>query len=154
LFLQGSCTNVRIHVRSNLDIGPRLVAISHSILCGGKPLWWALEQIGIVDNDSEDHQNSNSLQADWFGEYVFVELLEHAADAVLTLQETHATGPADALYTIDGFRKTFASIFSVSEQSALSETDAKVLIKFLEQERKAVVTDNEVSPLRPPKKQW
>ena len=120
----------------------------------GKPLWWALEQIGIVDNDSEDHQNSNSLQADWFGEYVFVELLEHAADAVLTLQETHATGPADALYIIEGFRKTFASIFSVSEQSALSETDAKVLIKFLEQERKAVVTDNEVSPLRPPKKQW
>ena len=119
----------------------------------GKPLWWALEQIGIVENDSEDHQDSNSLQADWFGEYVFVELLEHAADAVLTLQEAHATGPADALYTIEGFKKTFASIFSVSEQSTLSETDAKVLIKFLERERKAVVTDNEVSTLQSSTKQ-
>jgi len=119
----------------------------------GKPLWWALEQIGIVENDSEDHQDSNSLQADWFGEYVFVELLEHAADAVLTLQEPHATGPADALYTIEGFKKTFASIFSVSEQSTLSETDAKVLIKFLERERKAVVTDNEVSTLQSSTKQ-
>jgi len=113
----------------------------------GKPLWWALEQIGIVDNDSEGHQNSNSLQVDWFGEYVFVELLEHAADAVLTLQKARATGLADALYTTEDFRKTFGSIFSVSKQSALSETDAKVLIKFLERERKAIVTDNEVSIL-------
>jgi len=118
----------------------------------GKPLWWALEQIGIVDDDSEGHQNQNSLQVDWFGDYVFVELLEHAADAVLTLQEAHATGLADALYTIEGFRKTFASIFSVSGHSALSETDAKVLIKFLERERKAVVTDSEVSAFQSTKK--
>ena len=118
----------------------------------GKPLWWALEQIGIVD--SERHLSSDSLQVDWSGEYVFVELLEQATDAVLALQEARVTGPADALYTIEGFRKTFASIFSASEQPALSETDTRILIKFLERERKAVVTDNEVSTLRPPKKRY
>lgn len=96
--------------------------------------------------------SSDSLQVDWSGEYVFVELLEQATDAVLALQEARVTGPADALYTIEGFRKTFASIFSASEQPALSEMDTRILIKSLERERKAVVTDNEVSTLRPPKK--
>ncbi|KXN92206.1 hypothetical protein AN958_08659 [Leucoagaricus sp. SymC.cos] len=108
----------------------------------GKPLWWALKQVGIVGD--EGYLSSESRQKDWFGEYVFVGLVERAADAVIAMQEARMTGPADALYTLDDFRKSFAPIFGLPDRPILSEIDARIILKHLERERGAIVVDDEV----------
>lgn len=105
----------------------------------GRPLWWALGQIGVI---GDENVSSSSQRDDWYGEYVLMELLEKAADTVMALQEAKMTGPADALYTLEDFRKSFASIFDPVKQTLLSGTDTKIIIKFLERERKTLVVDN------------
>ncbi|KAF9454637.1 hypothetical protein P691DRAFT_754563 [Macrolepiota fuliginosa MF-IS2] len=110
----------------------------------GRPLWWALEQVGIVGDEGVLTSISHSQkETDWWGEYVFVEHVERAADAVLSLQESKTTGPADALYTLDGFRKSFASVFDASNDS-LHEVDTRIILKYLERERRVLVLDTEV----------
>lgn len=112
----------------------------------GRPLWWALEQVGIVGDEGILSSTSHSQkESDWWGEYVFVELVESAADAVMSLQESRMTGPADTLYTWQGFRKSFASVFGSSNE-LLNEVDTRVILKYLERERKVLVLDTEVSP--------
>lgn len=114
----------------------------------GQPLWWALERVGIVGDEGILTSTSRSRkETDWWGEYVLLQLVERAADAIMSLQETRTTGPADALYTFEGFRRTFASISGGSNQQ-LNERDARVLIKYLERERRVLVLDDEVNMIR------
>ena len=51
---------------------------------------------------------------------------------------------ADALYNFDSFRATFAA--SALPGVTLSDKDLRVLLKFLERDRRAIVTDKEVRP--------
>lgn len=105
----------------------------------GRPLWWALEQTGIVGDEGTQSRN----ETNWWGEYVVVELVEKAADGVLSLQQERMRGSADALYTWEEFRRTFSSVFGSSHE-LLNETDARVILKYLERERQQVVLSNEV----------
>lgn len=105
----------------------------------GRPLWWALEQTGIVGDEGTQSRN----ETNWWGEYVVVELVEKAADGVLSLQQERMRGSADALYTWDDFRRTFSSVFGSSNEP-LNEIDARVILKYLERERQQVVLSNEV----------
>ena len=112
----------------------------------GKPLWWALEQIGIVGEEgilgtsSRDHHRGTA----WHGDYVVVSLLEKAAAAVLELHRVNMAGPADALYSLDTFKSTFGSVLGHDATKPLSDQDAKLLLRFLERDRRLVVYDREV----------
>lgn len=49
---------------------------------------------------------------------------------------------ADSLYSMESFRAEFAQ--GTLENTTLSELDMKVLVKYLERERRAVVLDKDV----------
>jgi len=103
----------------------------------GKPLWWALEQMGIVSEEIEP----SSKEKEWWGEYVVHALVEQAADEVELKQRAKCGGVGDDLYSLDGFRKEFEGVMN---GIVLSETDMKVLLRYLERDRGVVVLDREV----------
>ncbi|KAI9570451.1 Snf7-domain-containing protein [Boletus coccyginus] len=104
----------------------------------GKPLWWAMEQLEIVR--SEDAYSEAEMWKRVEGEYVLLRLVERAADVV----EASSGGLclADRLYTITTFRKAFGS--KVLPGVSLSETDTRVLLKYLERDRSVLVQDKDV----------
>ncbi|KIK08216.1 hypothetical protein K443DRAFT_85634 [Laccaria amethystina LaAM-08-1] len=106
----------------------------------GKPLWWALEQIGIIGEEgSKSHQHTDT---GWWGDYVIVSLMERAADAVEEKQRERMGGPGEALYTTQSFRLTFTEVLGVDD-GVWREIDTKVLLRFLERDRVVIVTDND-----------
>ena len=105
----------------------------------GKPLWWLLEQLGIVNEDGRSTSDTRSVT--WSDEYVVLSLVETAADAVISRQRSNFRGPGDALYTIEGFRNEFALVLNSAE---LSKQDLDVLLKFLERDRRVLVFGHEV----------
>ncbi|KAL5489779.1 hypothetical protein ACEPAI_4611 [Sanghuangporus weigelae] len=109
----------------------------------GKPLWWALEQLSLVD--SESVESETSLWKKLKGKYVMLENVEKAADAVTNLLRQNVTlSPADSLYSFQAFRRRFGQMGAVLEGTALSEFDLRVLVRFLERDRKIIVTNEEV----------
>lgn len=109
----------------------------------GKPLWWALEQLGVVGEEGFISSAGTGTPKDttWWGDYVVVSLVEAAGNDVLMRQSHKAGGPADALYSFETFKKEF----STDSQGTLTDGDAKILIRFLERDRRAVVVDKDVS---------
>ncbi|CDO68293.1 hypothetical protein BN946_scf184799.g20 [Trametes cinnabarina] len=111
----------------------------------GKPLWWALGQLGIVDAQDSTFGDSSTAER-WKkvkGDYVVVSLLEGAAERILERQRQKSTGNiADALYTTDSFREEFSCC--AFENASLSDLDLKVLLRFLERDKHAIVVKGEV----------
>ncbi|KAF9475867.1 hypothetical protein BDN70DRAFT_883201 [Pholiota conissans] len=114
----------------------------------GKPLWWALEQIGIVGEEgllggsSRGHHHKDTS---WWDTYVLLHLVEAAADEVLERQAGLQVNAGDALYTLDTFRTTFgACVDAAGLLEPLRELDARVLVKYLERDRGALVVDKEI----------
>ncbi|KAG6860404.1 hypothetical protein C0995_011523 [Termitomyces sp. Mi166 len=111
----------------------------------GKPLWWALEHMGVVGEEGFLGGGTTSRsQKDtaWWGEYVFVPLVEKAADAILERQAAKVGGAGDRIYSMVTFRHEFGSVLGVDV--VLSDGDAMILLKFLERERSALVFDKEI----------
>ncbi|KAF8557312.1 hypothetical protein OG21DRAFT_1435544 [Imleria badia] len=104
----------------------------------GKPLWWAMEQLDIVRSD--DAYSEAEMWKRVEGEYVLLGLVERAADAV----DASLGGLclADRLYTVTSFRKAFGS--KVLPGVSLSETDTRVLLRYLERDRKVLMQDKDV----------
>ena len=117
----------------------------------GKPLWWALQQLSIVGAD--DSYGSAGDAERWKkirGEYVVLSLLERAADAVLAKQEAKSgINLADSLYNFESFKRTYAG--EALEGVTLSDLDLKVLLRYLERDKKAVVRQGDVSVSVSPK---
>ncbi|KAI0664820.1 Snf7-domain-containing protein [Cubamyces menziesii] len=111
----------------------------------GKPLWWALGQLGIVDTQAGAFGDSSTAER-WKkvkGNYVVVSLLERAAERILERQRRKSTGNiADVLYNVDGFREEFAAC--AFEGAPLSDSDIRVVLKFLERDKRTVVVKGEV----------
>ncbi|KAH9035493.1 Snf7-domain-containing protein [Lactarius pseudohatsudake] len=105
----------------------------------GKPLWWALQQLNVLGSDDESESERWKHTK---GDYVLIGVLEHAADSVLASQRARDVSLADTLYSFDSFRATFAS--SALPGVTLSDKDLRVLLKFLERDRRAIVTEREV----------
>lgn len=106
----------------------------------GKPFWWAMEQLDIVR--SEDAYSEAEMWKRVEGEYVLLRLVERAADTV----DASLGGLclADRLYTVTTFRKAFGS--KVLPGVSLSETDTRVLLRYLERDRRVLVQDKDVRP--------
>ena len=111
----------------------------------GKPLWWALQQLNIVG--SEDDYTSSGDAERWKkikGDYVVLSLLERAADAVLSAQDAKGgVNLADSLYNFESFKRAYAS--SALPDATLSDLDLKVLLRYLERDKQAIVRKGEVS---------
>ncbi|KAF8480603.1 hypothetical protein JB92DRAFT_2766282 [Gautieria morchelliformis] len=105
----------------------------------GRPLWWALEQLSIVGDGESEEKRWKRVQ----GDYVVVPLLEQAANAVL---EYHRSEPhlsiSDSLRNLDTFRAEFAA--KALPGVTLTSSDIKILLRYLERDRKAIVTDRDV----------
>ena len=108
----------------------------------GKPLWWALQQTGVVGSDDvieSDTQRWKRVK----GDYVLRDLVESAAQGVLAHQRTKEAGAfADKLYTMESF-KEFSGV--ALPDVVLSDLDIKVLLKHLERDMKVVVVDGKVA---------
>ena len=105
----------------------------------GKPLQWALHQLNLTGSDDDsDTERWNDIK----GDHVLIGVVERAADAVLACQRERGVSLADTLYSFDTFRATFAS--SALPGVALSDKDLCVLVKFLERDRRVVITEKEV----------
>ncbi|KAF9075124.1 Snf7-domain-containing protein [Rhodocollybia butyracea] len=119
-----------------------------------KPLWWALEQVGVVGEDSLATSVSSTFSSfgsgasksdtRWYGDYVLLRLVERAAEAIIETQEIKSTGPADALYSFDSFRREFAECLNLDETASMSESDMKVILRYLERDKGVVVVDDGV----------
>ncbi|KAJ7444910.1 Snf7-domain-containing protein [Mycena latifolia] len=110
----------------------------------GKPLWWALEQLGVVGEEGFiSNARGSEKDTTWWGDYVIVSLVDAAANAILRKQSLKAGGPADALYSFDGFKKEFSSALP-PDSGVLPDGDAKLLLRFLERDRRTVVVDKDV----------
>ncbi|CAE6486246.1 unnamed protein product [Rhizoctonia solani] len=106
----------------------------------GRPLWWALQQTGLVGDDV--------IRETW-GDFVIVANAEAAAKKVIDAQRAKGgIGPASALYTFASFRHTFASLVAQHPGAELSETDARVLVKHLERDRSCVVVDRQAGVIK------
>ena len=108
----------------------------------GKPLWWALQQVNIVGTDEGGHESDAERWRKVKGEYVVLALVERAAESVLERQRQIAGSLADTLFNFDSFRVEFSG--NALEGVTLSDVDIKVLVKFLERDKSAVVVDKEV----------
>jgi charged multivesicular body protein 7 len=106
-------------------------------------LWWGLKKLGVVGDEGilaarDLSYGDMNKESAWHGEYVVMSLLEKAADGVAEMQQAISKGPADALYSYAGFRKTFASVLDrttcVRGTPTLTENDTKVLLRFLERD--------------------
>jgi charged multivesicular body protein 7 len=108
----------------------------------GKPLWWALQQTGIVGTEEStetDAQRWRRVASD----YVVLPLVEQAADRILEHQETIDNGSAaDTVYSWEGFKKTFGGL--ALENGSMSDEDVKVVVKFLQRDRHVVAADKQV----------
>ncbi|KAF8261142.1 hypothetical protein EI94DRAFT_1789616 [Lactarius quietus] len=101
----------------------------------GKPLSWALQQLNVLGSDDESEAERWKRTR---GDYVLIGVLEHAADSVLASQRARDLSLAETLYSFDSFRATFAA--SALPGVTLSDKDLRVLIRFLERDRRTVVT--------------
>lgn len=111
----------------------------------GKPLWWALQQLNIV---GEDTAGGSSNERDRWkraqGKYAVLSLLEKAADKVIQTQSAKGgVSLADALYSPDSFRAAFGNV--ALEGFPLSDLDVKVLIKYLSRDKGVLLVEDDVS---------
>lgn len=111
----------------------------------GKPLWWALGQLGFVDSHNAAFGDSGTAER-WKkvrGDYVAVSLLESAAERIVEKQRQKSTGQvADTLYNVESFRADFAGC--AFDDAALSALDVKVVLKYLERDKGMLVVHGEV----------
>ena len=110
----------------------------------GKPLWWALQQLNIVG--SEESYGSSGGEEHWKkvkGDYVVLSLLERAAAAVLSKQDAKTgVSLAESLYNFDSFKATYAYALP---NIVLSDLDLKVLLRYLERDKRVIIRQGEVS---------
>lgn len=110
----------------------------------GKPLWWALQQLSIVDEDSAGGGSSeNDRWKRVKGKYVVVSLLERAADNVVRLHRAKGSvSLADSLYSTESFKAEFADV--ALEGFPLSDLDIKILIKYLARDKGVLLVQSDV----------
>lgn len=74
---------------------------------------------------------------------MFVDILERAAENVLVRQEGRTgVSLAESLYSFEGFREVFGSV--ALPGVTLSDTDVKVLVKYLQRDKRVLIADKEV----------
>lgn len=74
---------------------------------------------------------------------MFVDLVERAAENVLAKQDGRTgVSLAESLYSFEGFKEEFGSM--ALPGVTLSDTDVKVLVKYLQRDKRVLIADKEV----------
>lgn len=97
-----------------------------------------MEQLDLVK--SEDSYSEAEIWKRVEGDYVLLRLVERAADVVD--ESRGGMSLTDSLHTVESFRNEFGS--KVLPGVTLSETDTKVLLRYLERDRRILVLDKDV----------
>ncbi|OBZ75418.1 hypothetical protein A0H81_04292 [Grifola frondosa] len=109
------------------------------------PLWWALQQLNVVSSEDAvlGHGGDRERWKRVRGDYVVLSLLESAAEKVLERQRNKSgRSLADSLYDMEDFRREFAG--HALNDAVLSDLDLKILIKFLERDKRVIIVQREV----------
>lgn len=142
-----------------------------------KPLWWAMEQLGISSDDSSrtvsyeqrwkiargsyvhlpalEVSSSPELKCIWYMDghlftlpYFFpiiVMILKKAADIVVARQrDALGSQLSNSVYDLVSFRTQFGHLVFPSSAQPATNLDVKVLLRYLDRDRKVVVHTNEV----------
>ncbi|EPQ58042.1 hypothetical protein GLOTRDRAFT_72055 [Gloeophyllum trabeum ATCC 11539] len=126
--------------QSIYDPGSLPLRIASYVL--GRPLWWALQQVGIVDGEQGGSESDSQRWRKVKGDYVVVSLVEKVADAVIERQrDSQGISLADMLYSPESFKAKFANVLP---DMPLSDPDVKVLLKYLERDKRVLAADKEV----------
>jgi charged multivesicular body protein 7 len=111
------------------------------------PLKWTFDQLGITGEDGIISSHPQKRIA-WHGTYVMTALLEEAGDRILDKQTELLESRADTLYTFESFRYAFADCLpqcvADNEEAKMTGVDAKILIKYLERDKSAVIVQDDV----------
>jgi len=95
----------------------------------------------FVDDGSQESDADRWLYVK--GKYVVLSLVERAADTIIAVQRSKSgVSLADTLYSFDSFRAKYAS--SALADAILSDVDLRVVIKYLERDRKLIAVDQDV----------
>lgn len=95
--------------------------------------------------DSDQIESEEQLWKKAKGSYVVLELVEKAAENILVqMRHKVLSSPADALYSFDQFRREFGRSGAVLDDIALSETDLRILVRFLDRDKKLIVSSKDV----------
>ena len=104
----------------------------------GRPLWWALQQMNLVDGEEASTSGSSSnVWKDVRGPYIFVPILERVAEIVLERQK--GADLSASLYSFESFKNKYGAVGAVLPDVALSETDLKVLLKYFIRDKGVIV---------------
>ncbi|KAF9520485.1 hypothetical protein BS47DRAFT_1387120 [Hydnum rufescens UP504] len=110
----------------------------------GRPLWWALEQLNIV-GESENPGSYDSRWALSQGSYVVLDVLEVAAEAIIKAQlGTGSLSLSESTHNLSSFRTKFAPIILPRAPESLTDLDIQVLLRYLERDKGALVSEKEV----------
>lgn len=100
----------------------------------GKPLWWALGQLGVTGSGADDDTEQSDIR-EWArakGQYVVWENLQTSTDQVLSHHfQSGRLSPLDSLYTLTSFKSLITQ-----SQPHLTETDIQIVLKHLSRDRK------------------
>ncbi|EEB92150.1 hypothetical protein MPER_09385, partial [Moniliophthora perniciosa FA553] len=129
----GGCQNSLYVSRSAFSY---VTAVPSFILyyAAAKALWWALEQAGVVGNDSI----TSSINS------TFSLVMQRQRDKA-------GVGPGDALYTFESFRREFGRCLPRSttgdgrDGDLMSEVDLKVVLRYLERDKGVIVVDKDIT---------
>ncbi|KAK7693476.1 hypothetical protein QCA50_003044 [Cerrena zonata] len=110
----------------------------------GKPLWWALQQLNVVPEETAGGHESDSERWNKVkGDYVLRSLVEKAGERILELQKlSPGLSLADSLYSLESFKRKFASCGV--ENGVLSDLDLKVALKYLERDKRVIAVQGDV----------
>jgi charged multivesicular body protein 7 len=96
-----------------------------------------LRQTGVAADDVQpERERWRSVK----GDYVFLTLLENAADNIMERQERKARTPKDSLYSLESFKTEFEDVVD----GGLSDRDVKIVLKYLERDKSAIKVDRDV----------
>ncbi|CAO1621751.1 unnamed protein product [Sympodiomycopsis kandeliae] len=108
----------------------------------GKPLWWALSQMGISGQGDEEEDEMREWQK-VKGQWVVWANLEAVGEKVFKAHIAKgASSPLDCLYSLTSFKSLIADT-----NPELSETDIRVLLKYLSRDRKVASVESNLIKL-------
>ena len=110
----------------------------------GKSLWWALQQLNVVpDETAGGHESDTERWNKVKGDYVLRSLVEKAGERILEQQKlSPGISLADSLYSFESFKRKFASC--AVDNGVLSDLDLKVILKYLQRDKNVIVVQNDV----------
>lgn len=132
-FLNSSIPITGPSTQSNSRIGlPSARSVASFVV--GKPLWWALGQLGVTASGADDDTEQSDMR-EWArakGQYVIWDNLQTSTDQVLSHHfQSGRLSPLDSLYTLTAFKSLITQ-----SQPHLTETDIQIIVKHLSRDRK------------------